>query len=44
MTFGEASQGRDQSDGEPIRAANDSGEPQESESDPFVHRGFRTVA
>lgn len=44
MTFGEASQGHEYSDGEPIRAANDSGEPQESESDPIVHGGFRTVA
>lgn len=44
MTFGEASQGHEHSDGEPIRAANDSGEPQESESDPIVYGGFRTVA
>lgn len=44
MTFGEASQGREHPDGEPVRAANDSGEPQASESDPIVYGGFRTVA
>lgn len=44
MTFGEASQGHEHPDGEPVRAANDSGEPQASESDPIVYGGFRTVA
>ena len=44
MTFGEASQGHEHADGEPLRAANDSGEPEAAESDPIPPGGFRTVA
>jgi len=44
MTFGEASKEHTHPDGEPLAAANDSGEPEATESDLIHRRGFRTVA